>query len=128
MDLIHLGVRSEDIERMAMAAVHIRTIPEAFGWLFVLERQSLLAGQLLRHLSRTLGTAIKNATTYLAACVDSPGARLRAFGEAAGKCAQSYPPRMIVAGASDAFRTQRQWYMYPHGELQLDLVDDAAVA
>jgi hypothetical protein len=53
---------------------------------------------------------------------------LRAFGETAGYYAQSYPPRMIVAGANEAFRTQRQWYMAPH-ELQPDiLVDEAAVA
>jgi heme oxygenase len=127
-DLIALGVKAEDVARVPKAALQIRTVPEAIGWLFVLERQALLAGQLQRQLLRVLGDAIKSATLYLAACGDCPGARLRVFGEAAGYYAQSYPPRMIVAGAQEAFRAQRQWYMSSRNETYTGLVDDAAVA
>lgn len=91
-----------------LAPVAIRSAAHAMGWLFVLERHTLLAGLIRRHIARTLDTP---ATRYLAAYDDAPGIRFRALGDALGVYAQRHSPRNIISGAGEAFRAQRQWYM-----------------
>jgi hypothetical protein len=70
----------------------------------------LVSGVIKRQLERVLGDAIQDATGYLSAYGDKPGTRFRAFADDVSKLARRHPPRLIVAGANDAFRAQRQWY------------------
>jgi len=110
-DLVVLGMTPEDILPLPrVPTISIRTAAQALGWMFVLERHTLLSGLIRRHLVRALGEGILPATAYLAAYGDTPGARFRAFGAALCAYAHSYPPAAIVLAANEAFRTQRQWY------------------
>ncbi|MBA3460864.1 MAG: biliverdin-producing heme oxygenase [Deltaproteobacteria bacterium] len=110
-DLVVLGLTSEDIIPMPkVSTLTIRNAAQALGWMFVLERHTLLAGLIRRHVVRTLGYEILPGTSYLAAYGDTPGARFRAFGAALCAYAHTYPPASIVLAANEAFRAQRQWY------------------
>jgi heme oxygenase len=114
-DLRALGATPHDIEVLPSASVGvIRTVPQALGWMFVLERHTLLAGLVRRHLTRSLPLEIETASNYLTAQGDTPGARFRAFGDALASYGRRYPPASIVAAAGEAFRAQRQWYLVTH--------------
>ncbi|MBA3502763.1 MAG: biliverdin-producing heme oxygenase [Deltaproteobacteria bacterium] len=102
-DLAALGATEDPIR----AEVSIRSPAHAMGWLFVLERHTLLSGLIRRHIQRTLGDV---PVGYLSAYNERPGIRFRAFGDALGVCAQRHTPRAIIAGANEAFRAQRSWY------------------
>jgi heme oxygenase len=110
-DLVVLGMTSEDIIPLPkVSTISIRSGAQALGWMFVLERHTLLSGLIRRHVVRALGEEILPATSYLAAYGDTPGARFRAFGSALCAYAHTYPPAAIVHAANEAFRAQRQWY------------------
>lgn len=110
-DLRALDVSERDLRRIPLSpALHVPSLAHGLGWMFVLERHTLVAGQLCRHVSGTLGTVAARSTSYLGARGDRPGVSFRAFGEALGELAATYPPALIVQGANEAFRTQRQWY------------------
>lgn len=110
-DLLALGLSEMDIIDVALAAsVNVRSAGQALGWLFVLERNTLLSGLLRRHVQRVLGDQVRNAMHYLSAYTDTAGARFRALGEALGAHANRFSPSVIVWSANDAFRAQRQWY------------------
>lgn len=110
-DLVVLGLTPEDIIPVPkMSTISIRSAAQALGWMFVLERHTLLSGLIRRHVVRALGEQILPATAYLAAYGDTPGARFRAFGAALCAYAHTYPPASIVLAANEAFRAQRQWY------------------
>lgn len=110
-DLFTLGLTPEVLAWMPrVPTVPIRTTPQALGWMFVLERSSLVSGLLRRHVQRTLGDSLHGADQYLAAYDVKPGARFRAFGECLGQYGRRYTPGLIVTAANDAFRAQRQWY------------------
>jgi heme oxygenase len=110
-DLRALGLSEVEIGCTAYSAsISIESSAHALGWLFVLERQMLVSGVIKRQLERVLGDAIQDATGYLSAYGDRPGTRFRAFADDVSKLARRHPPKLIVAGASDAFRAQRQWY------------------
>jgi heme oxygenase len=110
-DLRALGLTEVEIGCAAYTAnICVESSAHAIGWLFVLERQMLVAGVIKRQLERVRGDSIHNAVAYLSSYGDKPGSRFRAFTEDVTKLARRHPPRMIVAGAVDAFRAQRQWY------------------
>jgi heme oxygenase len=110
-DLRALGLSHAQLASSACAAtVSIDSAAHALGWLFVIERQMLLSGLIARHLERVLGTGIANATAYLCAYGNRPGARFRDFADALSQLARRLSPKLIVAGATEAFRVQRQWY------------------
>lgn len=110
-DLAALGASTDEIVRLPRCSnVHLRSVPQAMGWLFVLERHTLLAGVIVRQLERRLGDQVRGATGYLNAYGQEPGRRLRALGDALGACARGYSATAIVAAANECFRVQRQWY------------------
>jgi heme oxygenase len=93
--------------------INVKSAAHALGWLFVLERHTLLAGLVRRHVQRTLGAGVP--VSYLSAYGETPGARFRALGEELGKYALQWPPSAIIAGTNDAFRAQRTWYTPAQG-------------
>jgi heme oxygenase len=114
-DLRALGMGSHEIELLPTANIApIRTIPHALGWMFVLERHTLLAGLVRRHLTRALPEEIEIASSYLSAHGETPGARFRSFGDALAMYGRRYMPASIVAAAAEGFRAQRQWYLVAH--------------
>lgn len=109
-DLLVLGFPGETLALIPrLAHVPIRSPAHALGWLFVLERATLLAGLIQRQVVRTFGASLAGAVHHLSA-YDRPGARFRALGEHLGHYARRVTPGSIVASATDAFRAQRQWY------------------
>lgn len=107
-DLRALGLLDPDIASATNAAtLTIETAAHALGWLFVLERQMLVSGLILRQLLHVLGG---DALKYWSAYGDRPGAKFRAFAEGLSKHAKRHDPKLIVGGAIDGFRMQRQWY------------------
>lgn len=111
-DLRALGMSVEAIAMLPQASsIAIRSAPQALGWMFVLERHTLLAGQICRHVQRTLGDATQAACAYFGAYGDTPGARFRELGAALCAYAHLHPPSSIVAAANEGFRAQRHWYL-----------------
>jgi heme oxygenase len=107
-DLLALGLSETQLaETPRSTAISIRTLADALGWVFVLERQTLLAGLVRRQLQQMLGP--KTPIAYLGA-YDTPGARLRELGTRLGNLAHAHSPVAIVEAANAAFRVQRQWY------------------
>jgi heme oxygenase len=112
-DLLALDMSEQEIAVLPRSSARIRSAAQAFGWLFVLERQTLLSGLLRRHLEHMRQPWFENASAYLAAGAETPGARFRAFGAALSeqaKCSGG-EPIAIASAASEAFRCQRQWYL-----------------
>jgi heme oxygenase len=112
-DLNALGMDDSRIDALPRCGVRFASLTHALGWLFVIERHTLLAGLIRRQLEHRYSSEVASATSYLAAYGDTPGARFRSLcamldGHAAQ--APSYPT-LIVAAANEAFRCQRQWYL-----------------
>lgn len=111
-DLVALGLTPEVIgwlPAFPAASINVRSPAQAIGWLYVLERATMLAGLVRRHITRTLGDA--TATAYLSADGGLPGTRFRALGEALCRHARRASPKAIISAANEAFRAQRQWYL-----------------
>ena len=105
-DLLLADLRNASCPR---AHVAIHSAASAIGWLYVIERHTLLSGLICRHIQRTLeGAPVSSLNAY----GDAPGIRFRALGDALGVYAQRHSPRSIVSGAGEAFRAQREWYAH----------------
>jgi len=127
LDLRGLGKTTAQLSAMPVAAVEITDVAHALGWLFVLERSTLLAGIIQRDLQRAMPDTMVRSCNYLNASAYKPGVRLRALGEAIGNFAQRCAPSAIVAGAIDAFRMQRQWTLLATPSVVGDLSYDQPV-
>ena len=112
-DLRELGLGEPELAGVELAAAHIPSLAHGLGWMFVLERHTLLAGQLRRHIERVFGGASTGRTRYLGALGDRPAVSFRTFGETLGDFAQTYAPGLIAQGAQQAFRAQQLWYAAP---------------
>lgn len=108
-DLLALGMTQDDIAMLPLATVHVRTGAHALGWMFVVERLTLLSGLIRRHLSRALPIEMNIASRYLTSYGEAPGAQFRAFGDSVARYANEIHPDAIVAAANEAFRGQRLW-------------------
>ena len=110
-DLAVLGSSSDDIAKLPRCRnLNLRSVPHAMGWLFVIERHTLVAGVIARQVTRRLGDLVRGATSYLDASATEPGRRFRLLGDALGEYARQYTTSAIIAGANEGFRAQRQWY------------------
>ncbi|HEY5923806.1 MAG TPA: biliverdin-producing heme oxygenase [Kofleriaceae bacterium] len=111
-DLHALGLTTEDVDCVPHFTVRLTSVTQALGWLFVLERHTLLAGLIHRQLEHRFGAEVVDATSYLCAYGDSPGARFRSLCEVLDQHGAQHAthPTLIVAGASEAFRAQCHWY------------------
>ena len=115
-DLLKLGHSSLDVDTLPRCKpIAIRSTAQALGWLFVIERSTLIAGLIRRHLASQLPDAMA-ASGYLDAYGTAAAERLRRFAETASDYATRgiAHPDAIVGGATRAFETQRQWYSRAH--------------
>ncbi len=130
-DLVALGVTQSELSRIPLAPCPaFRSVAHAHGWLYVVERNSLLHGLVLRHLL-TLDTCdVKRSSSYLAVYGDTPGARFRELGRAIDRVANApVIPDQIVAAAGEAYRAQRKWFLLATGErTRIQLTQETGLA
>ncbi|MBA3820276.1 MAG: hypothetical protein H0X17_15395 [Deltaproteobacteria bacterium] len=113
-DLVALGATEHELAAIPRAEeVPAFTSPaQAMGWLYAIERNTLLHGLLRRHLARLLPVEIERASTYLAS-YDEPGAgaMYRELGTALEVTARlAITPGQIVEAACEAFDAQHRWF------------------
>lgn len=110
-DLLALGIAEPGAVARCESVFPFRTVLEAMGWIYVLERNALLHGVLRRHLEQRLGDRIANATAYFAGNERAVGARMRELGIALDGIAATYEVAdRIAAAASAAFECQHRWF------------------
>jgi heme oxygenase len=110
-DLIALGVDRRtltELPRMPVPALH--DLPEALGWMYVLESWTLGGARLRAHLVRRLPLEIDAASAYLGCYGDEVTARWHELGGAVDRYAmRSGAIEQIVAGASDCLHRLQRW-------------------
>lgn len=112
-DLVALGMNIDELEVLPRCtSVAVRCPAHAFGWLFVVERNALVAGLIRRYLASQLPELERTAVAYLDASSDHAGSRLRALGDVLGLYARREPgaPEAVVAAVRTAFQLQHHWY------------------
>ncbi len=112
-DLAALGMTKSVVDCLPQCTIRITSLTQALGWMFVVERHTLIAGLIQRHLVHRFGGQLRDATSYLVASADTPGAHFRSLcGTIDNHAAQhdAYPT-LLVTAAIEAFRCQRQWYL-----------------
>ena len=122
-DLMALGI--VDPARLPATQVpRLATATEALGWMYVLEQNGLLHGQLHRHFARGLPSQLGMAGCYLAGVDRIAGTRLDDLGVILD--AHATKPEIatkLVDAACTAFRRQRLWFLK---SLPLDVSQDVA--
>lgn len=110
-DLAALGISTLEAVPRCAGGFPFRTVEDALGWTYVIERNMLLHGILRRHLEKRLPEEIARGGAYLAGNERAVGARMRELGAALDVVAKrpGYVDR-IIAAAHAAFRCQRHWF------------------
>lgn len=122
--LARAGFIAQDLMALNLTAAQVATIPtcpelsmfstyeESLGWLYVIERSTLLQHGLRPHLLARI-PGIDVASTYLASCDESIHDRWAAFGD----LVDAAPPEAaeaIVVAAQNGFVIAQSWFSYPH--------------
>ena len=110
-DLVALGMDSYDVDALPRCATVSAAGPaQAFGALYVIERNTLVAGLVHRYLASQLPGALALAGGYLAESSRDAGPRFRAFGDALGVYVGTASADLLVAAAVDVLGQQHRWY------------------
>ena len=112
-DLRALGMTDQQIDQLPRCSIPLlKSAAQALGWIYVLERNSLVHGLIRRHLATRLPREVSVASSYLATHDGKPGTRYRELGTILDAAARTspYAPGAIVSSAHEAFRLQRMWY------------------
>lgn len=110
-DLVALGRASVNGLPRCRAVFPFRSVEDALGWMYVIERNMLLHGLLRRHLEPRLPAQLAIAGSYLTGNERAVGARMRELAAVLDGFAKT--PAIadrIVAAAHAAFRCQRHWF------------------
>jgi heme oxygenase len=110
-DLLMLGLRPVQIAQLPQcpAIAPFASMPDALGWLYVLERSTLVHGAARRHLVGCIPD-LERATSYLAASEASLVTRWRELGGVLDRAATSPAIEdQIAAAAATALAGQRRW-------------------
>lgn len=109
-DLRALGATEEALAELPIPVLPpFRSEAQALGWVYVVERNTLLHGLLRRHLWKVLPRDISRGGSYLAAHA-SPGTHYRALGLEIDEAARRTNPSLVVDAAVEAFAGQRLWF------------------
>ena len=110
-DLLALGLTPSELSRIPTcpAITMFRDASEAFGWLYVVERSTLLQEGVRRHLVQRL-PAIAQACSYLGAYEGHINDHWSAFGRQLDQLAgEEHNEQDIITAAEAAFRHTREW-------------------
>lgn len=106
-DLVALGVDRRQLAQLPRVAVGPRrALPEALGWTYVVERETLGGKLLARRLARYLPDEVQRASAYLGCYGDEAAARWRELGEALDAYALAQPPAQLAGMARPGLATQ----------------------
>lgn len=114
------GLLAQDLMRLGMSASHIAQLPqrfmtfssaaEALGWMYVVERATLVQGTARRHLIQRIPD-LTSATTYLEAYDGVTSLRWSELGSAFDAVATSPSvTRQLIGAATEGFRAMREWF------------------
>ena len=110
-DLLALGITPSELSRVPTCPVLtiFRDASEAFGWLYVVERSTLLQEGVRRHLVQRL-PAVGQACSYLGAYEGHINDHWLAFGRQLDRvAAENHSEQDILSSAEAAFRHAREW-------------------
>jgi heme oxygenase len=111
-DLMAIGVRPAEVTALplCLSIPQFRSVAEAMGWMFVVERTTLAHNLIRRHLMTRLPLEMEVASAYLSSYEGVVGKRWQELGAALDHVAR-HPAvaERIVASANDAFRCRRNW-------------------
>ena len=114
-DLLALGMSPSKIARLPQCSVTVpfRDPGEALGWMYVIERATLLHDAVRRYLEGRLSSI--GSYEYLSAYDGVAGARWQEFGRVLDEVATApQSADHIVAATRTAFRYLRQWFAGDH--------------
>lgn len=111
-DMMALSLRPQEVAELPLCLTipQFRSVSEALGWIYVVERMTLAHNVIRRHLMTRLPIEVEIASSYLSAYDGVAGKRWQELGSALDEVA-SHPAiadRIIVA-AGEAFRCRRMW-------------------
>ena len=113
-DLLALGVRPQELSKVPLCP-WIETfdnIADALGWLYVVERKTLLHSAMLRHLVVRIPQVMATASSYLGCYDRTAGTRWRDLGSAFDRFATPEIADQVVTAAHHAFWCQRDWFRH----------------
>jgi heme oxygenase (biliverdin-IX-beta and delta-forming) len=114
-DLLALGLKPVELAKLPQCVLAPFASPlEALGWLYVIERQTLLHDEVRRFLSARI-PGVSGACVYLSVTEGVASARWQDLGRRLDRAART--PRMleeILAGARAGFRASIDWWQRPH--------------
>ena len=118
---VRSGLIASDLLALQLTAAQIAVLPqcmfgpfadaaEALGWIYVLERASMLHDTVRRHVVSCV-PALESATAYLSACDAARPTRWAELVNALDRHAQTLPVQArVLAGAREAFRRTLEWF------------------
>jgi heme oxygenase (biliverdin-IX-beta and delta-forming) len=111
-DLLALGLRPHELAELPLCSWldACDNVSDAMGWLYVVERKTLLHNAILRHLTVRMPAVMPDASAYLRCYEGVAGARWRDLGAAFDRAATPATANKIVAAAHQAFWSQRDWF------------------
>jgi heme oxygenase len=108
-DLGALGIHDWSRLPQCRLVPRFQSVGEALGWIYVVEHNALLHGQVRRHVTKHLAPL---ADSYLAAGERAGSARLQDLGAYLDRFARDPDvARQVVDSVKAAFRRQRQWFV-----------------
>jgi heme oxygenase len=110
-DLLAIGVADPAQLPRCTSVFPFNSAANALGWVYVVERNAMLHGILLRHFEQRLPGPLRKAGAYLAGNERAVGSRMRELGHALDGVARTHEvvDRIVVA-AQAAFRCQQHWF------------------
>lgn len=112
-DLLALGTDRGALEVLArpIDLPAIETVPQAFGWMYVVQRNTLHHRALYRALIPRMRSALRFASRYLTAHTSDVYERWYALGGEMDRVATGDVAAAIVGAARDAFAHEHRWYV-----------------
>lgn len=110
-DLVALGVERRDLQRLPrMSVPALREVAEALGWMYVVERQTLAAREILGHLAKRIPTEMEIACAYLGCYGAEVQTRWRELGAAIEAYATTPAlANAIATAANDCLLRLHRW-------------------
>lgn len=118
LDMMALSLRPQEVSDLPMCLTIplFRSVAEALGWRYVIERMTLAHNVIRRHLMTRLPTEMELASTYLSAYDGVVGKRWQELGTALDEvCSHPAIADRVLAAAGEAFRCRRTWSSADHG-------------